>query len=255
MPRVSLFSMTLCLLLGSAGAGYSQDNDQEARAILDKAVKAHGGEERLSKIKTWHNKSKGTLYSPAEMTFAQEVLFQAPSQMKVITHVELEDKKTVFVTIINGDKASLYVDGQARDLGGKGEKILTEIKELLYHAQILRFEVLRKDKTVQLKTLPEIKIKDRPAVGVRVSAKGHRDFDLYFDKEKWLLVKTEWQTYNPATDQLVREENFNESWKEIDGVQVATKNIIRRDGKKYLESEVTEVEFKDKIDESVFTEP
>lgn len=46
----------VCLSLGSSRA-----DEKEATAILDKAIKALGGEEKLSKIKAYSLKAKGVL--------------------------------------------------------------------------------------------------------------------------------------------------------------------------------------------------
>ena len=41
--------------------GLSRADDKDATAILDKAIKALGGEEKLSKIKAYSVKTKGTI--------------------------------------------------------------------------------------------------------------------------------------------------------------------------------------------------
>jgi hypothetical protein len=43
-------------------------------------------------------------------------------------------------------------------------------------------------------------------VGVRVQSNGHRDIDLYFDKESGLLVKTESRILDKAQQEVVLEQ-------------------------------------------------
>jgi len=47
-----------------------------------------------------------------------------------------------------------------------------------------------KDKAYTLAPIGEVKVEDRPALGLRVSRKGNRDINLYFDKKTYLRVKT-----------------------------------------------------------------
>jgi len=112
-----------------------------------------------------------------------------------------------------------------------------------------------KDKAVNLSTLGEIKVDDRPALGVRVSSKGHRDINLYFDKETHLLVKSEMRVKVEATGMEANQETFYGGHKEVGGIKEPMKFVIKRDGKPYLNAEVEEVRRGEKVDDSVFAKP
>jgi hypothetical protein len=109
---------------------------------------------------------------------------------------------------------------------------------------------------ITLSLLGNKKVDDRPAVGVRASSKGHRDVDLFFDKETGLLVMLR-QTVKAEElegKEVVQEMVFRD-YKPVDGTQAAMKVLITRDGKKFVESEVLKIEFHDKVDARLFEKP
>jgi hypothetical protein len=56
-------------------------------------------------------------------------------------------------------------------------------------------------------------------------------------------------------DQEVTEESFFSDYKEVQGTKQAMKFTTKRDGKPYLEGEITEYHPAEKLDDSVFAEP
>ena len=76
------------------------------------------------------------------------------------------------------------------------------------------------NKGFQLASLGEIKVDGKLAIGVRVSHKGHRDINLFFDKDKGLLVKSEMTVKDPmAGGKEVTQETLYSDYKEVSGVK------------------------------------
>jgi hypothetical protein len=50
-------------------------------------------------------------------------------------------------------------------------------------------------------------------------------------------------------------ETFYSDYKKVDGLLIAHKLLIKRDGNKYVDAEVTEVKVSEKLDDSVFAKP
>ena len=98
-------------------------------------------------------------------------------------------------------------------------------------------------------------VEKRAALGVKVSSKGHRDVDLYFDKETGLLVKTETRVKMDGSDVEVQEESFASEYKEVQGTKQAMKFTVKRDGKLFVEGEATELTLSEKLDASTFAKP
>jgi hypothetical protein len=111
------------------------------------------------------------------------------------------------------------------------------------------------DSSVQLSLLGESKVEDRAALGVKIASKGHREMNLYFDKESGLLAKVQLRKNDPQTGQEVDEERIIKEYQDFDGQKAAKKVLINHDGKKYLEMEVIEIKYPDDIDDSEFQKP
>ena len=89
----------------------------------------------------------------------------------------------------------------------------------------------------------------------KVSSKGHRDVDLYFDKATSVLVKTETRVKDDGSGQEVTEENFPSEYKDVQGVKHAMKFVVKRDGKLFLEGEATDCTLSEKLAADVFAKP
>ena len=120
--------------------------------------------------------------------------------------------------------------------------------------ELLRMPLL-KDKAYTLSALKEVKVNGKAAVGVKVAAKGHKDIELYFDKDSGLQVKTVRVSLDPQTMKDVSYEVIYSDIKEFNGVKHATKALVNQDGKKYMEMEITEFKALDKVDEKEFAKP
>lgn len=244
----SVFPLTLLGWLLVLAPLPAQD---EPQAIVDRAVKAHGGAANLTRFKARQVKIKGTLHLRGGISFTKEDFYQLPSQIKEITVVEVNGKKSTIIMLLNGDQGSTFLDGQPQVLS---DKVLAELKEAAHLARVSRF-VGFKEQGYELAALPEIKVEGKTALGVKVSAKGFRDVHLYFDKDSALLVKRERKTIDVQSDKTVTEEALFSIYKEVDGVKTPTHMTVYHDGKKLMEAVATDIKHLEKLDEGLFTKP
>ncbi len=244
-----LYALALGVLLLTAGLTRADD---DTKAILDKAIKAHGGADKLNKDgKASQTKSKGTVeVMGVSLTFTEDSTAQT-NRFKSVATLEVSGKTIEVTTVFNGEKAWVHVMDQTKDLEGKS---LEELKELAYLEQISGFTAL-KAKPFELSSVGESKVNERPAVGVKVASKGHRDINLWFDKETGLLAKIERQGVDPQTEKEFTEERIITEYQEKDGAKVAKKAVVNRDGKKYLDVEVLEIKHVDKLPDTEFAKP
>jgi hypothetical protein len=228
------------------------DDADSAKAIVEKAIKAAGPEEKLSKLKATTMKFKGTFHEmDANISVTGEYVTQGADQTRVIVNAEINGQAFTVSEVLNRDK------GWKRDQDSTREMSADELKEAQQGAHETWLATLTplKDKAYTLSTLGEIQVDDRPALGVRVASKGHRDVNLYFDKETHLLVKTQMRVKEEATGMEVNQESFYGDYKEVAGIKEAMKFVIKRDGKPYLNAEVEEIRREEKVDDSVFAKP
>jgi hypothetical protein len=250
MRRLILGSLAVALVLGCVPFAFAQE---EVKAIIDKAVKAHGGAEKIDRMKCVQSKSKGKLElfgSSIDMT--QEVSIKYPGKFKEVAEIDINGQKVKVISTFDGSKASITANGQAVDVT---DKIMEEFKEGSYAMKVGRLTNLLTDKSLQLSLLGESRVEDRPAVGVKIASKDHRDINLYFDKESGVLLKVQTRKNDLQTMQEVDEERIIKEYQDIEGQKVPKKVLVNHDGKKYLEVEVVEVKFPDNIDDSEFQKP
>jgi hypothetical protein len=225
----------------------------DATAVLDKAIKAHGGADKLNKDKDKAEvtKSKGTIEALGQsIPYTEETTMQT-NRIKSVLELTVSGQTVTQTTIYNGDKAWVNVVGKTMELEGK---TMEEVKEAIYLARVTRLTDL-KDKVYELSSVGEVKVNGRPAVGVKVASKGHRDVNLFFDKETGLLAKIERQAVDPMTEKEFTEERIVTEYQEKDGVKIPKKAVVNRDGKKFIDVEVLETKTRDKFDDSEFAKP
>jgi hypothetical protein len=243
-------TLAVCLL----GAGAVRADDQaDAKALVDKALKALGGEAKLTKFKAMTTKSKGTIYSPGEIAFTEEGSWQPPGQYRFDMELAIGGGKVKQVFVFNGAKGWLKVGDKTEEMPKEMHAAFTDY----IHALRLGVNLMElKADGVKLSPLGEIKIGERPALGIQIIRKRTRDVNLYFDKETGLPAKSEVTAKEVfGGEQEVAHEFLFSDFKEFDGIKVYTKVVWIKDGKKYLERELTEVKGEEKLDDGVFGKP
>lgn len=245
--RRTLSAVVILLL---AGASHAQE---DAAAILEKGIQAHGGEAKLAKVKAATWRAKGTIYGAGDPTpYTGEWALQFPAQARVILEMEINGVPIKHIRVLDRDKG--WIKQNRDDAYELDDDLLTEDRRQVGLQWLATLLPLR-DKAFTLTTLPETKIDGTAAVGIKATAKDRPDVRLYFDKEKGLLLRFESPVKDPKTGKDIRQEILYSDYKEVDGVQKAMKMTIRREGKKYLEQEIADFRLKDKIDDRTFGKP
>jgi hypothetical protein len=226
--------------------------DDQPKDVIAKAIKAHGGEEFLTKNKAAISKGKGKITIPGvgNVDFAQETAFMLPDKLKESLEISINGQNLSLITLVNGDNYSIEANGTAVDLDDTMKETLKNVSHML---KLGRLVALTTDKGFELSLIGEDKVEDKPAIGIRVVCKGKKDINLFFDKVTHLLVKLEYRTNDPFTKNEINEERIIAEYsKDKDGVPKPKKVIVKHDSKTFLELEISEVEFLEKLDDSQF---
>jgi len=243
-----LFSTVSATLLIFAGVARAD----EPQAILDKAIAAHGGEAKINKypLLTW--KSKGTVHVMGmDIAFTADYVRQYPDKAKTTIDGEVMGQKFNFVQVVRGNKAWHSFAGNVMELEGE---MGDEVQFQLYTEGLTRVLPL-KDKEYTLAPAGEIMVNDKPAVGIKVSRKNHRDVNLFFDKATGMLVKAQSRGKDPAQGIEFDQETFVSDYKDTPAGNRPGKLVIKRDGNVYLEAEYFDFKGSDKPDDSQFDQP
>jgi hypothetical protein len=220
----------------------------EAKAIIDRAIKASGGQTKF-KAQTWSE--KGTNYwTDTPATYTAWVAMQFPDQCRL--------RQGDSIVVVGRDKGWLVGGNTTKEMT---REQLASQKEYLYGVWVSSLLPLN-DKEFTLSPLGKSKVDDRAVVGVKVSSKGHKDVELYFDETTNLLVKSAltvqvvdlWgESAGRAT--VVRQEVFYSDYRAVQGVQVPMKMVIKHDGKLVVKSEKHDIQLVDKLDDKEFSKP
>jgi hypothetical protein len=187
----------------------------------------------------------------AAIDFTGEVAAQGADQHRVVIDAEAGGEKLRIVHVLNRDKAWIQFNDETEELEAED---LADAKEEAYCEWVATLVPLR-DPAFSLALVGEASIDNRPAVGVTASSKDHRDVNLYFDKETGLLIKTEKRVKDDMTEQEVTEETFLSDYKDVQGAKQAMKFLVKRDGKLYVEGELSDLQLAEKLADSVFARP
>ena len=223
------------------------DDRAAAQAVIERAIKAHGGAEGLAKAQTVRRTGNGTIsVGGSELPFTDEQVAQLPDRLRVTVEI---DKRTRLTIAINGAKGWQSTGGATVELP---KERLDELREEAYAAWLTTLVPLTKG-SFDVAVLPETKVSDRPALGIKATSKGHEEARLYFDKESGLLVKLERPTKEAGL--AVTKDYVYSDFKDFTGVKLPTRQVLTLNGTKFSELTVTEYKFLTKVDESTFTKP
>src|SRR5262249_24522078 len=153
-----------------AAAGEHED----ALAVVEQAIKAHGGADALAKAQNVLRTGAGTITQGKDtVSFTAEVAWSLPDRLRLALVL---DKKFPVATVLNGDKGWRSSGGPATEMAAES---LRELRDELAVRRLEALTPLTRDE-FKLAPLPEIKVNGEPAVGVK-AAKGKAEAKLYFD--------------------------------------------------------------------------
>jgi len=248
-----LFGTLLATVLVCSLVSPIRADEKEAIAVVDKAIKAMGGEEKLKKAATASWKAKGTITIEGnDNEFTTQTTVQGANQSRREFEGEFGGNKVMGLTVINGKKGWRKFGDNVMEIEGDA---LENEKRRIY-VQLVPILILPlKDKDFKLDTAPDEKVGDKPAAVLKVTGPDGKDFKIYFDKETGLPVRHSARVFGFGDQEEYDEETSYSDYKDFDGVKKAMKTHGKRNGEKFVENEITEFKVLDKVDPDTFAEP
>lgn len=226
----------------------AEQGEKEAVAVLDKALDAKGGYEKLSKVRTLQWSGTGTLTlggesAPVQMTKR----YVAPDKLRLDMNVN--GGAYVVATIYDGDKG-----WQHATQGGKAQVVDLPKQEIeLGKKQIWRdqeFVLLRyKTKLARVRKVEDRKIGNVADYAIELtSADGSSRVVLLIDKKTHLIMGMDYV----EADTEVAERYSN--YKKVDGIMIAHERTTDSMALK-LKAKVEKAELNVKLDAKLFSKP
>jgi hypothetical protein len=202
MGRFLLAILAGTLLLSPARRAHGQE--AEARALIEKALKAQGGLQKFRKGLASYRKSKGAFLTE-DYTFTGESYSEPGNRHRLVLRGTRKGTPSTRMLVLNGDQGWISFDGGTYDLDAA---LLDRLHKAIYTDRVCGLVTLLKDKGYTLSRLGEAPVKDRPALGVKVQSEGKPDVLLYFDKKSGLLVKSSNRVKDVNLDREVTQEIY-----------------------------------------------
>jgi hypothetical protein len=243
-----LLGATLAAVLITSLVGPARADEQEAKKILDKAISALGGEEKLAKatIMSWKSKAK--------ISFGgNENDFDGKTTVNGLDRLRSEFGNEMFqaVAVIAGDKGWRKFGDMSMEMDADS---LANEKRNLYLTITPITIVPLKGKGFKVDSAGEDKVGDKPALAVKVTGPDGKDFTISFDKESGLPVKLVAKVIGFMGEEFTQESTYSD-YKDFDGIKKATKVEVKRDGETFLKGETLDFKVLDKTDDDTFSEP
>jgi hypothetical protein len=232
-----------CILLTGCWLAASWPDDP-ARAILDKAMRAAGGEANLARSRAFRWTGRATVYPGGRaIPITGEWQVQPPDKAHVRNDDELGGRKNTRRLVLAGDRGWTQINGQTRPMD---RTLHAYEREQFYLYELMRLAPLKGE---------PYRLAAAGATGLRVSRAGYRDVELTFDPQTWILVKMTTRRTDPGSGKGVNQEMSLSGHAEAGGLRWPRKLSIRWDGQPFLDLEITEFTPLEQLDERLFTEP
>lgn len=202
--------LLLPLVLAPADPAPPRDG---ARALVVRAVRAVGGEEKLRLRRASYTRIKGTLHYLGDVAFTGESFTQPGGPFKQTQQFTLNGSPMNMIQVFNGPSAWVNINGQTQDVDNQTVAVMTKAR----HAdRVLSLLPLLADGKFVLTELGASQVEGRPADAVRVSHEGQPDVTLYFDRENGFLVKSEYRALDEREGAMTLRAIVYTDYREVD---------------------------------------
>lgn len=171
-----------------SGASHPAAFAEEPRALIERALKALGSAETIKQQPAVRMKVKGKIGSEAlgQTLGIEGDVWEFNKRSRLMFQTDFLGNKIEATVVLNGEKSWISSNGRVQEFG----KDEIDSQRVSKHVdRVTDLAPLLADKGFTFAPLPDIKVEDRPAAGIKASYKDQPDTSLYFDKETGLLVK------------------------------------------------------------------
>jgi outer membrane lipoprotein-sorting protein len=224
------------------------DDAAKAQKLIDRAIQAMGGNKALEKTRNTIFEDKGTYHGMgAELPYEGRFVFSFPGRYRMEISGE-------FVSVTDGDKAWVSVMGMTMDLDGVA--LETAKAAVLAQNAMSLIPLQKPNKEFKLSLAEAENVEGEDCEGINIDRESMPTCTIHFSKKTGLVKKTKCTTKASELDyKEVTDETIFHEYKEVDGVLSVMKMSILRDGKKYVESNVSSVSYPETLDASEFKKP
>lgn len=205
------------------------------RAIVSKAIEAHGGAKNLSMFDSWYGRYSAHFYSnsrqiPADV--AIQVWFQHPNKVRQ----EIQTPTEKIIKVFDG-RAGWEKRGENKSVAFD-PRFLAEAASLCLDYQMINLYPFLDRTKAKLAFLGRVKVKNRDAWAIEyIYVKLNRKGRIFFDVRTNLLIKWQTTALSPLNSSEDIFESFFEEHRRLAGVLFPAKASIYIGGKIWMEKD------------------
>jgi hypothetical protein len=255
-PILGMFLVLACL----PGAAWSAD--EKAMAVIDKAIKAMGGQEKLEKAQTTYSAFTYKVFSGGNAVSGSgfgRLTIQGLENRRHVIEGDLNGTTSKSIMILNGDQGWTQIGARAREM----PPLVIALRKQANMPELLAARPnLLKSSGFDVEWAGKQNVGDRPAFVLKVTGQDAKSLKIFYDKERGFPIKTEVRPVvpegEPTRDLIFGDHKLEwiySDYKDFDGIKVATKAEHKKDGERIYVQEITEFKILDKVPTDTFTEP
>jgi len=246
-----LLSVLAIGLLLAARPGIA-DEQSDIKTLLEKAIKAMGGQEKLAKLSTASAKGRLT-GSPGgkEVTLDLDGIWQGMAQYRIEADVQRDGNNFKGLLVFNGDTAWFKKGDDTKDAP---EGVAPFMQNIFYAGRIPQLLPALAGEPFKLSLLADVMVGTQAAKGILISQNERKDVSLYFDKENGLPIKSEVRLTEPQTNKELIIEYQYSNYKDFNGLKLCGTVMMKLDGQDFM-LELSEIKGTEKVDDSRFDRP
>lgn len=226
--------------------------DDQATAVLDRAITALGGAERLEKAAgfSWKNRAVVNV-NGSELAFRGQATAQGLDHYRAEFEGDFNGNTFQGVSVVNGEKGwrkfgDMLMELTADDLANE--------KRTIYLALAAATMLPLKGEGFTARMADAQELDGKPADVLKVTGPDGKETTLFFDRDSGLLVKQVAKVIDFTGQEFLQETTYAD-YKDFGGVKKATRVTATRDGEPFLKEEITEFKTLDRVDPDTFAEP
>jgi hypothetical protein len=245
----AMFVMFIALIMANS----LRADDAAVNAVLDKAIKALGGEARLGKLEAYSTRSKGTItFGGNENQLVAETTIAGIDRFRQEFEVESQGNQFKGVVILNGDK------GWRKRVGDNTVELdadaVANEKRSVYMQVIPGTILPLKTKAFKVETAGDETVAGKPAAVLKVTGPEGKTFTLAFDKESGLPVRLVAKVIGFQGAEFTQETTYGD-FADFNGIKRPKRIETRRNGEPFGNLGLIEFKVIEKVDPKIFEKP
>jgi hypothetical protein len=242
--RQSRGALLALVVVGVFSPGARAD---DADQIVEKAIAALGGEEKLSKVVAFAWSARGSMKVGGHISEGE--FFTTFSGLdKVKRYIASRPPHSM---IVDGDKGWHIFKQEYKPMDAEA---LAMQKRGIYLQVVPTLLVPLKGKGFRFELAGDEEIRGKPASVIKIVGPDGKDFTLAFDKKTFLPVREVAREVGPDGKERV-EETFFGAYKDFGGIQKATSVETRTDSQNYGFIDIINFRVLDKVPAGTFAGP